>query len=346
MRRIAAIVILGSLVLLGSCADNPTDLPNVQGYSGYMTLGWNAYNDGNFQQALDYFKEAIDIDPSKARAYIGAGWSTLYLPDYWRVADEYFYMAMRNHVGYYPISSYTESQTQDTMWTTFQCLSPDLPNAVLNPILENTADSGIVWVGEQINDIVAGAALPFRFKPLNMGVNAIFGITNSYTTVTSAVDSIRGGWVYVTVPMATMEIGGDDYYTWIGAAEQINYDYRIFDQSGSPGGQYFLDALAGTCVLQDIRGENGDALLGCSAAWALDKISDNYQFGNGTPYAGYESINNMQVKGLAAAQAFANQYFRFAWFTCLSKDMGTGLDPESATFVTDLMQVIETMLGS
>lgn len=347
MKQIVTIAILGSLVLLGGCGDQlPTDIPEVLGYQGFVDLGWDSYNDNSFQLALDYFLDAISIDPAGVEAFVGAGMSSLYLPDYWRIADDYFFMAIQNQVGYFPLSGYAESQVQDTMWTTFECLHPDLPASVLDPILEQTADSGIVWVGEQIEAIVGDASIPFRFTPLNSGAVAMFQVINSYTTIGSPVDSIAGGYVYVLVPQAVMDIGGDDYYTWISADEQVNFEYRIFDSSGSLSSQLFYDALAGSCMLQDIRGEYGDPLLGCAAAWALDALNSDYQFGYGLDYAGYETISNLQLKGTAAALAFAQQYFRFAWFLCLSEGLATELDPDDPDFVTGLMVVIEVMLNS
>ncbi|MBD3278147.1 MAG: hypothetical protein GF388_07600 [Candidatus Aegiribacteria sp.] len=345
MKRIAAIAILSSLVLLVGCVEDPT-LPDVEGYQGFVDQGWGYYQDGNFQQAYNSFLDAIDADPQKAEAYVGAGWATLYLPDYWIIADDYFYMAIQNQAGYFPLSDFNESQVQDTMWTEFQCMHPDLPPSVLNPILENTADSGIVWVADSINAIVGDDPIPYRFQPLNTGAIAIFSATNTYTTVETDVDSISGGWIYLTVPLSVLEVGGDDYYTWINVDNQMNYEYRVYDNSGSPGGQTFYDALAGTCMLQDIRGENGNPLLGCAAAWALDKINPNYSFGSGMSYEGYESLSNMQLKGTAAALAFAQQYFRFAWFTCLSEGQGASLDPSDPSFVTDLMGIIDTMISS
>ena len=346
MKQIVTIALLGSLVLLGGCESDVTGIPDIIGYQGYLQLGWDSYSDGDFETALDYFYDAIGIDPSKAEAYIGAGWASLYLPDYWRIADEFFFMAIQNKVGYFPLSGYSESQVQDTMWTTFDCLHPDLPNGVLNPILEQTADSGMVWVGEQIEDIVGEVSMPFRFMPLNSGVMAMFKAVNSYTTLDCEVDSIAGGWVYLTVPLATMDIGGDDYYTWISVDEQVNYDYRVFYQTGSAGGQLFWDALAGSCMLQSIRGENGDPLLGCVTAWTLDKQESDYEFGYGQMYEGYESVSNLQLKGTAASIAFSNQYFKFAWFTCISEGLGLEYLPGDPDFVTGLMSVIEFMLNN
>ena len=346
MKQIIAIAILGSLMLLGGCADNPTDIPVPERYQGFIDLGWERYHAADFQMALDYFLDAIDIDPALPEAYLGAGWAALYLPDVWRIADDYFYMAIQKQTGSFPLSEFTESQIQDTMWTKFDCLHPDLPNGVLNPILEQTADSGIVWVGEQIHDIVDDVSMSYRFTPVNNGVMAIFEAVNSYTTLHCAVDSISGGWVYITVPLAVMNLGGDDYYVWINADDQVNYDYRVFDTSGSPGGQLFYDALAGCCMLQDIRGEFGDPLLGCVSAWALDYLTSDYTFGSGLQYEGYETVSNLQLKGTAASLAFAQQFFKFAWFTCISEGQGTSLNPADPNFVTGLMAVIDTMLNS
>ena len=347
MKQILAIAILGSLVLLGGCGDqNPTDLPDVIGYQGFIELGWASYNTGNFEIALEYFQDAIDIDPAMPAGFVGAGWSSLYLPDYWRIADEYFFMAIQNEIGYYPTSRYAESQVQDTMWTNFICLHPDLPSSVLDPILEQTADSGLVWVGDQIHGIVANVDMPFRFMPLKSGVTAMFKAANSYTTLNTEVDSIAGGWVYMTVPLAVMDIGGDNYYTWISVDEQINYEYRVFNQTGTADGQIFWDALAGCCILQDIRGENGDPLLGVVSAWVLDEQDSDYIFGYGQIYEGHEVVSNLQLKGTAAALAFSNQYFEFAWFICTSEGLGLGLNPGDADFITGLMSVIEFMLNN
>lgn len=344
MKQIIATAILGSLILLGGCVEDPT-LPDSLGYDGLVQTGWDQYEAGNYASALEYFLDAIDADPTVPDAYVGAGWAALYLPDTWRVADEYFFMAAQQQVGEYPLAYFNESMVQDTMWTNFQCVHPDLPPSVLDPILENTADSGIVWVGEQIEGIVGSEDLPFRFQPLNSVAIAMFDADNSYTTAVADVDSIVNGWVYLTVPRVVMEIGDDDYYDWIGVDDQINYQYRVFDMGGASGGQMMLDAFAGSVMLQDIR-ESGDALLGCASAFALDQIDPEYSFGAGQYYQGLESLSNMQVKGTAASLAFVEQYFLFSWFTCVSEGMGTELDPESASFVTDLMSVIELMLGS
>ncbi len=344
MKFTVAIAILGSLVLLSGCANNPTDIPEKIGYQGFINLGWEKYHNNDFQLSLDYFLNAIDIDPSKPEAYLGAGWASLYLPDVWRIADNYFYMAIQQRAGYYPINAYKESQVQDTMWTKFECLHPDLSSAVLNPILALTADSGLVYVADSIHAIVGDVSMPYRFKPLNNGVMAILEAVNGYTTVSSEVDSIAGGWVYITVPLAVMSVGGHNYYTWINVDNQVSYDYRILDTSGSPGGQILYDALAGSCILQDIRGENGDPLLGCVEAWAIDFLKSDYSFGHGLQYEGYESLNNMKLKGTAAALAFYRQHFRFAWFTCTSEGQGTGLNVNDPTFVTSLMTVIQNML--
>ncbi|MBN2609598.1 MAG: hypothetical protein JXA64_10830, partial [Candidatus Fermentibacteraceae bacterium] len=63
MKQITAIVILGSLVLLSGCYESPT-YPDPQGYNGFLESGWDAYEVGNFETALQCFLDAIDIDPS------------------------------------------------------------------------------------------------------------------------------------------------------------------------------------------------------------------------------------------------------------------------------------------
>ena len=351
MKHIIAIAILGSLVLLSGCGKQlPTDIPDPYFYQGFLDRGWDQYEAGNFSNAqgtgaLDYFKDAIDCNVQGVEGFVGAGWSALFVSDEWRIADNYFYMGIQLDAGAFPMMNPSESQVQDTMWTVFECLHPDLPPAVLDPILEMTADSGIVWVAEQIDDIIDDDPIPYRFQPLASDPIAMFTAANGFSGTNSVVDSIVGGWIYITTPQAVMDVGGDNYYVWINVDDQINYELRTFTASGNET-QYTYDALAGIVMLQDIRGENGDPLLGAAAAWGLDQLNSDYSFGSGKDYAGLEVISNVQLKGTAAAIAYANQAFMYAWFTCVSEGYGIDLDPADAGFVVELMAVIEEMLNS
>ena len=350
MKQKIAIAILGSLVLLSGCGDQlPTNIPEPYYYQGFLNRGWDKYEDEIFSNeqgtgALDYFKDAIDSNVQGIEGFVGAGWSALFVSDEWRIADDYFYMAIQFDAGSFPIMTPSESQVQDTMWTVFECLHPDLPPAVLDPILELTADSGMIWVADQIEDIIDDDPIPYRFQPFGSDPIAMFTATNSYTGAASVVDSITDGWIYMTAPQTKMTIGGDSYYVWVNVDDQMNYEYRTFTATGNET-QYTYDALAGIVMLQDIRGENGDPLLGCAAAWGLDQLNSEYIFGSGQAYAGLESINNVQLKGTAAAVAYANLAFKFAWFTCTSEGYGTYLDPDDPGFVVELMAVIEDMLN-
>jgi hypothetical protein len=350
MKHKIAIAILGSLVLLSACGNQLPTLPDPYGYQGFLDRGWAKYADDIFSNeqgtgALDYFKDAIDCNVQGIEGFVGAGWSALFVSDEWRIADNYFYMAIQLDAGVFPMMNPDESQVQDTMWTVFECLHPDLPPEVLDPILALTDSMGIVWVAEEIEAIIDDDPIPYRFQPLLSDPIAMFTAANGFSTSTSTVDSIVGGWIYMTTPQAVMDIGGDDYYVWINVDDQMNYDYRTFTATGSET-QYSYDALAGIVMLQDIRGENGDPLLGCAAAWGLDQLNSDYSFGSGKDYVGLETISNIQLKGTAAAIAYANQAFMYAWFTCTSEGYGNYLDPADAGFVVELMAVIEEMLNS
>ncbi len=344
--RTAALALLGSLVLLAGCGDQlPTDIPDSYGYDGFVSLGWEAYGEQDYEQALDYFKDGIDVDVSRPEAYLGAGWSSLFVADYWRVADSYFYMALQKDAGAYPMQQWTESQLQDTMWTVFQCVDEDLPPSVLDPILEMTADSGQSWVGEQIYDIVGPNPIHYRFQPTHAGVIAMFMAANGTTGETIHIDSIVDGWVYGAAPYARIEAAGTEVRSWISLGNQVSYSYETFNATGSET-QISKDALVGIAMLQDIRGENGDPLLGAAAGLGLDVIEPDYSFGSGMEWAGLESLSNVHILGTSAGLAFAEEGFRFALFTCLGAGYGGSLDPESPDFVTGLMAVIENMLNS
>jgi hypothetical protein len=340
------ITVLGSLALLSGCGDQlPTDIPDPYGVQGYLDLGWESYAAADYEQALDYFKVAIDLDVSGVEGFLGAGWAALFVEDYWRVADDYFYMAIQHDAGAFPMLGLTETQLQDTMWTNFVCLHPQLPPEVLDPILEMTADSGALWVGDQINAIIGNKSIQYKFQAMGGDAISMFDIHNGFSNATVLVDSIVDGWVYVTVPRKSVVVGDDTWRTWINVGNGVDYSYRTFEPTGTES-QYTYDALTGIVMLQDIRGTNGDPILGAAAAMALDQLTGDYSFGNGMDYEGLENLSNVQIIGNGAAIGFSQEAFLYCWSMCKSVGYGAELDPESDTFETDLMVVIENMLNS
>jgi hypothetical protein len=345
MKLSKATIVLGSLALLSGCGvENPV-LPDPYGVQGYLDLGWESYAEADFEQALDYFKAAIDLDVAGVEGYLGAGWSSLFVEDYWRVADDYFYMAIQHDADGFPMLGLTETQIQDTMWTTFVCLHPDLPPEVLDPILEMTADSGAIWVGDAIFAIIGNKPIQYRFQTLGGDAGAMFLLQNGFSGADTGIDSIAGGWVYVTVPRTNVKIGNEYYDTWINADNGISYEYRTFEPTGQES-QYTYDALAGIVMLQDVRADNGDPILGAASAMALDQLTGDYSFGHGMDYEGLEDLDNVRVMANGAAIGFSQEAFLFSWFMCTSVGYGADLNPESDSFVTELMVVIENMLNS
>lgn len=344
--KVASIVVLGSLVLLSGCGDQlPTDIPDPYGVQGYLDLGWESYEAEDFEQALEYFQAAIDLDVTGVEAYLGAGWASLFVEDYWRIADDYFYMAIQHDADGFTMLDLTETQIQDTMWTTFVCLHPQLPPEVLDPILEMTADSGAQWVGDEIFGIIGNKAIQYRFQGTAGDAVAMFSLQNGFSGDEASIDSIVDGWVYVTVPRTNVKIGDEYYDTWINADNGVSYSYRTFEPTGTES-QYAYDALAGIVMLQDIRGTNGDPILGAGAAVALDMLTGDYSFGHGMDYEGLEDLDNVLIMGTGAAIGFSQESFLYSWYLCKCMGYGMELNPESETFVTDLMVVIEDMLNS
>lgn len=347
---VIAIAILSSLLLLGGCGDQlPTDIPDPYEYDGFIELGWEAYGNNNYESAMEYFEDAIDCDVSCIEGYLGAGWTALFLSDYWRIADNFFYMAIQHDAGSYPLMAINETQVQDTMWTTFECLHPDLPYSVLDTILAQTDSMGAIWVGDQIYSIINNADIPYRFvvEETSMDLLTMFKIENGFSGVVPPVDSIVEDagdiWVYVTVPYNRIKVGDDYYRTWINCDNTISYDYETFTASGTET-QFSYDVLVGTTMLQSIRGEYGYPLLGVAAALGVDALDSDYVFGDGKGYAGLEVISNVNIKGTAAALAFEAHSFNYAWFICKTEGYGLDLDPKDPTFITDLLLVIQDML--
>jgi hypothetical protein len=350
LRTLILPVAASLLLMSGGCGSFEPDLPDPVGAQGFVDLGWQKYSEGDMDSALIYFQDAINADVTLPGAYLGAGWTTISRSDYWVIADNYFYMAVQQSAGYAPLVSRSEALVQDTLWTVFECMDPDLPDTVLLPILSMLADSGPVWVGTQIYAIVNADGyphIPYRFHAMVDNPVAMFHAVNNFSQQNCPVDSIvpddEGGyWIYLRGTYKNVELGEDNIRTWICAGNVMTYDYFTFD----PGAltQETYDAFAGWALLQHARGVNGDPLLGCAAIWALDRSVDTYDFGAGTSHDDVASMNMVQLKGIAAALAYASEDFRFALFCCNSEGYGLDLNVRADDFLFKLMQVIESMI--
>lgn len=360
-------VLTCSLVLLGCGKDYPT-LPEVEYPEGFVELGWDAYEVNDFVTAMSYFQQAIDADADWPDGYLGAGWTAIFLDDYWNVAAEYFYMGTQLDGGNCPLTELAEAQTQDTMWTVFECVDPVLPDSVMT-VIEALGETWIDWpsvgdttlidplvlgqylygagspgtVGPQYGDI----AFTYRFQPTVDDCIAMFHLENGFTNILEQVDSVvvEGGetWIYINVPHTDVVITGDHFHTWIAADNNLSYDYVTYTPSGNAG-QITWDALTGWAFLEEVRGENGNGLLANAAIWGLYSSIGTYNFGEGEYWAGIEAFTEVELKGTSAETAFTAQSFRFSWFSCTSVGYGLTLNPEYPGFVFELLQLIETML--
>ncbi|HOA04827.1 MAG TPA: hypothetical protein PLX54_04025 [Candidatus Fermentibacter daniensis] len=349
-----------SLVIFAGCNPENPVLPDPKYAEGYCQDGWRAYAAHDFAQALECFQAAIDVDVTYSEAYLGAGWASLNVSDYWVRADDYFYMALQQDMGYAPITFTSGSLTQDTMWTVFECLDPALPPEVLDPILEQTASQGAAWVGDQIFPLVYNADdrnpnIPYRFHVDAANVVAMITTFNNTSSFNSPIDSIvpdgEGDyWVHVTGTYKRVTVGDLQIRTWISVDNEMTFDYATF----RPGEmtQVSYDALAGWVMLQHARGTNGDPLTANAACWALDRSLDNYVFGEGAFRrnnvdlgSGIENLNLVQIKGMAAASSFNAKWPRIALFDCRSEGYAEGLDAANPDFLLLLIQEIEEMIA-
>jgi tetratricopeptide (TPR) repeat protein len=75
MKRLITLTVIFSISALLSCSNDPevdTDAAHQN-----ETDGWTAYNQGDFSNALLSFERAINLDPNRADAHNGLGWSHL-----------------------------------------------------------------------------------------------------------------------------------------------------------------------------------------------------------------------------------------------------------------------------
>ena len=337
------------LSLYTGCMKSPSELPEPSGYDGFVELGWQAIEQGRYLEALNFFQQAIDVDINRAEGFLGAGVSSLFLEDYWELGDNFFQVAIHNdHGGSVVVKYLEEVQFQDTLWTVFQCVDPDLPQDSLNYWLSLTADSGEVWVGQKIFDHLTvngfSTDLLFRFSPEHDNAVACLDIYRAQSGAFNSCDSTASGFVYVTIPVRTIRLGpGYYYHSWIKADRSVIYNYAVFDSGGSIG-QITQDALAGRLMLQEVRGTEGDLLQATACAYGLLQVAPNYQFGADDPVReGVFDIDAVDVAASGASCAFFNQKYIYSWFMCKQVGYGLDLDPQSDNFLLEILELIMQM---
>ncbi|MCK5036712.1 MAG: hypothetical protein KAS73_12535 [Candidatus Sabulitectum sp.] len=348
-----SVIIFSFLIFLAlfsvACMRNPSDLPEPEGYDGFLELGWQAVQHGEHLDAFDYFQQAIAVDLSRAEGFLGAGIVCLFLEDYRSQGDAFFQSAIQKDCGGSVVVQYQdEVQIQDTMWTIFQCIDPDLPKDSLDIWLPLTTDSGEVWVGDKIYNYLftnqLSTDLQFKFTQSHSNAVACVDLFNVQSGAFYSGDSTVAGFVYLTVPLQKLDIEqGIDYYTWIMVNQNIIYDYASFN-APDQNSQITLDALAARVMLQEIRGDTGDLLQSVASTAGLLQIASDYKFGTGNPVR--ESVFDtdiVDVSASAASYSFLNKKYINSWFICKQVGHGLYLDPQSENFLLDLLELFAQM---
>ncbi len=355
--------VAASLILVAGCYEGGVTQPTPIGYDGFIEDGWDFFNDGDYESAMNSFQQAIDMDATRPEGYLGAGWCSILLPDYWVIGDQYDYMAVQQDGGDWPVAFYAESQTQDIPWETFQCIDPVL-TATDQMVLESFGDTILVvegdtlfWGGETGPDSIKGTvdnleigewlydqygsmAFRYTFEIDDPDVKAIFRVANGFSLVDALVDSVVNGsqstTVYITMPYVRVPIGSEDYRTWIMYENVMSYEYSTY--SAAMGSTSIAnDGVAAYGILQNARGVNGDFYKGVAALIGLADEAE-YSFSHWT------GLSSVKLKGMAAAMTYANTEFRFALFICRSEGYAMGIELEDPDFLIELMQEIELML--
>ncbi len=361
LTKLVTAVTVASLILVAGCYDNSTEYPDVEYYDGLVSSGWEAFEAGDYKMAMEHFQAAVDADCTKPDAYLGAGWTSVLLDDYWLTGADYDYMAVQLDEGTWPVSVQTATLTQDIPWTEFQCVFPQLTAddyTVINAW--GTTDSlwidttlvfplddektefmdnyeiGI-WLRDQYG---AGTPFQYKFSIPEPDVAAIFTVFNGYSQINIAVDSIVNfsdhSEVYVTAPYTLVRAGDYTYRTWIMYENLMTFTYATYENAAGATA-ISNDAIAAYGLLQHIRGVNGEPLSGCAALAGLADQGD-YAFEH------YSGVDRIKLKGMAAALAYQGTHFRYALYLCQSEGMGLGITADDPDFLVQLMFTIEAML--
>ncbi|MCD4706510.1 MAG: hypothetical protein K8S62_02090 [Candidatus Sabulitectum sp.] len=361
INRTIIAAVAASLILVAGCYDaDEVTLPPVDGYDGLVAKGWSAFEDANYKDAMEYFQQAIDMNVARPDAYVGAGWTAIVVPDYWVIGDQYDYMAVQLDGGTWPVETYSAVVPQNLNWSEFECIYPVLTANDLTVINAfGTTDTLIIddslvvfepdslkpamdnqEIGQWLYDQYGAIRFQYTFEIGNPDINAIFEVENGFSHIYSGVDSIVNGasasTVYISVPYDDTKVGAERYKTWCMYENEMIFEYATY-QSAVGQTAFATDAVAAFGILQNARGENGDVHFGVAALLGLADEGE-YSFSH------HAGTTTLKLRGMAAAMAFSNTYFRPALDIC--QDAGYALDIEvtDPNFLPELMQVIELML--
>ena len=333
-----------------SCMRNPSDLPESVGYEGLIAQGWSSFLTGEYVQALEFFHQAMEVDVTRSNAFLGAGITSIHMHSYHEAAIGYLQTAIQLDQGGSAVVRHAyQTVTQDTLWTSIQCVDEDIPADSLQKWLSFTADSGLVWVGNAIRDYLVlndlSTTLSFRMKPPeSSALAACIELYNMQNGAFYSADSISDGFVYFSVPVtATSQGPGSSYFQWVMADQGVLFDSADFQLSGE-GGHITLDALAARVSLEDAREEDGDLLNAVACTQGLLWSSPDYRFGEGDQLL--EGVFQTQLRHVVAccgSLAFSRGKVTYCWFLCRQAGYGLNLDPDSPTFLIDLLGVLQEM---
>lgn len=368
MKRINTMILVAvaaSLMLVAGCYDNVTEYPDVEGYTGFINAGWTAFEAGDYETAMENFQWAIEMDASRPEAYHGAGWTSILLPDYWLVGDQYDYMTVQLDGGTWPVELNTATVEQNLDWSEFECIDPVLTAndiTVINAwgttdtlIVIHEGDTVVVFepdslkpamdnmeIGDWFYDRYTGIRFQYTFEIADPNVKSIFTVANGFSLFNSSVDSIVNGasasTIYLSVPAVDVQVGSDHYMTWCMYENAMTFDYATYEPAGGQTA-FAADAVAAYGILQDARGANGDLYFGVATLLGLAEEGE-YSFSH------YDGITSLKLKGMAAAMAFRTQNFRPALGICQQAGFGLDIEVSDYDFLVQLMQAIELMLDS
>ncbi len=172
-------------------------------------------------------------------------------------------------------------------------------------------------------------------------VQVLYSIANEYSLLECEVDSIvnnaSSSTVYIEVPYIRQESGDDLFRTWCMYENTMSYTYTTYDAAAGST-DMANNGVAAYAVLQHARGSNGDVQAGVASLLGLADEAE-YSFSHWT------SLTSLKLKGMAAAVAYLNTEFRFAFAICRSEGFAMGIELTDDNFVLELGQQIEMMIS-
>jgi tetratricopeptide (TPR) repeat protein len=308
------VVLALSYFLFQGCGEQLSNPPGtVPEITKLLQEGWEAYENGDFTEAIEKFNKVIDINAAETEAYIGKGWSSLHTGNFIEGLG-LFSFAISAEGKSPAVPQYDEVNNFDTTWTES------------------------VWVSPEPFDSVA--YISPHHSPLLGMLDTI--ATWNYVYINIDTTTTPPGTTYTSVNYDTPIIRFDTYHfitkiptDTVADSISLSYSYAYLDTS-TVVTQFQKDAYAGESGIFKAQNDENNAAVSAQVVVIVDS---SYSFSHDAS-ATAENLHIVLARSYYNLKLFYN-----AVNEVLFLDPSWSYDPYSPQFLYELAKKIEELGG-